>query len=81
MGIILKGKNKKYFIVPKHITLLCNGKEGDYVTDNHLILCKYRECGKGKSTSLFKWDRNAGTRVNKWNQHVEVIFYKQNIIG
>jgi hypothetical protein len=48
----LKEKNNNPFIVPKRIIIVCNGKEADYVTKSHFILCECNECENGKSMSL-----------------------------
>jgi hypothetical protein len=41
--------NNKPFIIPELIIVDCNGKEADYVTNNHLILYECSECENGKS--------------------------------
>ena len=72
LGTALKEKINKLFTVPERITVVCNGKQADYVTRSHLILCACSECGKGKSMSLSRWDKHVGSNIRKWKLSVIV---------
>lgn len=57
---------------PDRLTVVCTGKEANYLPKHHLILCECRECGKGARMSISQWEKHTGSRKKKWKQSVKV---------
>ncbi|XP_071705527.1 histone-lysine N-methyltransferase ATX3-like isoform X2 [Rutidosis leptorrhynchoides] len=57
--------------LPDEIRVICNGMEGIYYPNLHLVECKCRSCGKTKRTPS-EWERHAGSRAKKWKSSIKV---------
>ncbi|KAL2536338.1 Histone-lysine N-methyltransferase ATX4 [Forsythia ovata] len=53
------------------ITVVCNGVEGIYYSNLHLVQCRCGSCG-AKKQSLSEWERHTGCRAKKWKSSVKV---------
>ncbi|KAL2511285.1 Histone-lysine N-methyltransferase ATX3 [Abeliophyllum distichum] len=53
------------------ITVVCNGVEGIYYSNLHLVQCSCGSCG-AKKQSLSEWERHTGCRAKKWKSSVKV---------
>ncbi|KAG6575299.1 Histone-lysine N-methyltransferase ATX3, partial [Cucurbita argyrosperma subsp. sororia] len=57
--------------IPDKITVVCNGMEGAYIPDLHLVVCKCGSCGPRKQR-LSEWEKHTGCRAKKWKYSVKV---------
>ncbi|XP_061357086.1 histone-lysine N-methyltransferase ATX3-like [Gastrolobium bilobum] len=58
-------------MIPEKVTVVCNGMEGIYIPNLHLVMCKCGSCGSRKQT-LTEWERHTGCRAKKWKHSVKV---------
>uniref|UniRef100_A0A2P2LUG2 Histone-lysine N-methyltransferase ATX3 n=1 Tax=Rhizophora mucronata TaxID=61149 RepID=A0A2P2LUG2_RHIMU len=56
---------------PGKVTVVCNGMEGTYFPELHLIACNCGSCGSRKQTPS-EWERHTGCRAKKWKYSVKV---------
>ncbi|PRQ49010.1 putative histone-lysine N-methyltransferase transcription regulator PHD family [Rosa chinensis] len=54
------------------VTVVCNGMEGTYVPNLHMVACKCGLCDESKMRSLGEWERHTGCRAKKWKHSVKV---------
>ncbi|XP_076898676.1 histone-lysine N-methyltransferase ATX4-like [Bidens hawaiensis] len=54
------------------IRVVCNGNEGIYYPDYHLVECLCASCGTQEQYSLTKWESHSGSRAKKWRVSVRV---------
>ncbi|KAK9910195.1 hypothetical protein M0R45_034166 [Rubus argutus] len=54
------------------VTVVCNGMEGTYVLNLHMVVCQCGSCGESKMQSLGEWERHTGCRAKKWKHSVKV---------
>ncbi|KAG6592922.1 Histone-lysine N-methyltransferase ATX3, partial [Cucurbita argyrosperma subsp. sororia] len=57
--------------IPDKIIVVCNGMEGAYIPDLHLVVCKCGSCGARKQR-LSEWEKHTGCRAKKWKYSVKV---------
>ncbi|XP_022156553.1 histone-lysine N-methyltransferase ATX3 [Momordica charantia] len=57
--------------IPDKIIVVCNGMEGAYIPDLHLVVCKCGSCGPRKQR-LSEWEKHTGCRAKKWKYSVKV---------
>uniref|UniRef100_A0A9I9DRR5 Histone-lysine N-methyltransferase ATX3 n=1 Tax=Cucumis melo TaxID=3656 RepID=A0A9I9DRR5_CUCME len=57
--------------IPDKIIVVCNGMEGAYIPDLHLVVCKCGSCGSRKQR-LSEWEKHTGCRAKKWKYSVKV---------
>ncbi|KAK9910191.1 hypothetical protein M0R45_034162 [Rubus argutus] len=54
------------------VTVVCNGMEGTYVQNLHMVVCQCGFCAESKMWKLDKWARHAGYKSKIWKDHVKV---------
>ncbi|XP_030489203.2 histone-lysine N-methyltransferase ATX3 [Cannabis sativa] len=64
-------KDNKQTVTPEKILVVCNGMEGMYIPEFHLVMCKCGSCGSKKQT-LSEWEKHTGCRAKKWKYSVKV---------
>ncbi|KAL2318129.1 hypothetical protein Fmac_032005 [Flemingia macrophylla] len=64
-------KNDGQLVLPKKVTVLCNGVEGLYFPSLHLVVCKCRFC-ETKEQALEEWERHTGSKSRNWRTSVRV---------
>ncbi|KAI3498212.1 hypothetical protein L1887_33981 [Cichorium endivia] len=57
--------------LPDKISVICNGMEGIYYPNLHLVECKCGSCGTRKQTPS-EWERHTGSRAKKWKVSIKV---------
>ncbi|KAE8646732.1 histone-lysine N-methyltransferase ATX3 [Cucumis sativus] len=57
--------------IPDKIIVVCNGMEGAYIPDLHLVVCNCGSCGSRKQR-LSEWEKHTGCRAKKWKYSVKV---------
>ncbi|GKB23581.1 histone-lysine N-methyltransferase ATX3-like protein isoform X1, partial [Tanacetum coccineum] len=58
--------------LPDKISVMCNGVEGIYFTNLHLLECKCGGlCGTRKQTPS-EWERHVGSRAKKWKSSIKL---------
>lgn len=68
----IKSREKSWESVPPDkLTVVCNGMEGSYIPNLHLVVCECGACGSKKYT-LSEWERHTGCRAKKWKYSVKV---------
>ncbi|KAL5572102.1 hypothetical protein UlMin_021699 [Ulmus minor] len=63
--------NNRPTVLPEKISVVCNGMEGTYIPQLHLVMCKCGSCGSKKQT-LSEWEKHTGCRAKKWKYSVKV---------
>ncbi|GMN42921.1 hypothetical protein TIFTF001_012121 [Ficus carica] len=63
--------NKKQTLMPENVAVVCNGIDGTYIPELHLVMCNCGSCGSRKQT-LSEWERHTGCRAKKWKYSVRV---------
>lgn len=58
-------------VLPKKVTVLCNGVEGIYFPCLHLVMCKCDFCGTEKQ-ALSEWERHTGSKFRNWKTSIQV---------
>ncbi|KAL4367209.1 hypothetical protein GQ457_05G000890 [Hibiscus cannabinus] len=58
-------------VPPEKLTVVCNGMEGSYLPNLHLVECECGACGP-KKYKLSEWERHTGCRAKKWKYSVKV---------
>ncbi|GAV64423.1 PHD domain-containing protein/PWWP domain-containing protein/SET domain-containing protein/SAND domain-containing protein/PHD_2 domain-containing protein/zf-HC5HC2H_2 domain-containing protein [Cephalotus follicularis] len=58
-------------VPPDKVAVVCNGMEGTYIPNLHLIACKCGTCGSRKQTPS-EWERHTGCRAKKWKYSIKV---------
>ncbi|KAL8160043.1 hypothetical protein V2J09_001580 [Rumex salicifolius] len=56
---------------PDEIAVLCNGMEGTYIPNLHVVVCNCGSCGTRKQ-KLNEWERHTGCRAKKWKYSIKV---------
>ncbi|KAJ4954597.1 hypothetical protein NE237_011380 [Protea cynaroides] len=64
-------ENTGQLLLPDKITVVCNGMEGTYVPNLHLVVCRCGSCGTEKR-SLSDWERHTGSKKKNWKTSVKV---------
>lgn len=57
--------------LPDKISVICNGMEGLYYPNLHLVECKCGSCGTRKQRPS-EWERHTGSRAKKWKVSIKV---------
>ncbi|XWS35897.1 hypothetical protein CRYUN_Cryun20dG0036300 [Craigia yunnanensis] len=58
-------------LAPDKLTVVCNGVEGSYIPELHLVVCECGACGS-KMYTLSEWEWHTGCRAKKWKYSVKV---------
>ncbi|KAM5555633.1 histone-lysine N-methyltransferase ATX3 [Rosa sericea] len=66
------GRKSVTGITVSEVTVVCNGMEGTYVPNLHMVACKCGPCDESKMQSLGEWERHTGCRAKKWKHSVKV---------
>ncbi|XP_042046336.1 histone-lysine N-methyltransferase ATX3-like isoform X1 [Salvia splendens] len=56
---------------PEKLMVVCNGVDGTYYPNLHLVQCICGSCGT-KKYGLSEWERHTGCRAKKWKHSVKV---------
>ncbi|XP_019417418.1 PREDICTED: histone-lysine N-methyltransferase ATX5-like [Lupinus angustifolius] len=64
-------KNSGQLVLPKKVTVLCNGIEGIYFPSLHLVVCKCDFCGTEK-LALSEWEKHTGSKLRNWKTSIRV---------
>ncbi|XP_057439659.1 histone-lysine N-methyltransferase ATX3-like [Lotus japonicus] len=71
--------NSQKPVLPEKLAVVCNGMDGVYIPELHLVMCKCGSCGSREHT-LTEWERHAGCRARKWKYSVKIANTKQPLI-
>ncbi|XP_019415566.1 PREDICTED: histone-lysine N-methyltransferase ATX4-like [Lupinus angustifolius] len=64
-------KSNGQLVLPKKVTVLCNGVEGIYFPSLHLVVCKCDFCGPEKQ-ALNEWEKHTGSKLRNWKTSIRV---------
>nr|XP_023876913.1 histone-lysine N-methyltransferase ATX3 [Quercus suber]POE80531.1 histone-lysine n-methyltransferase atx3 [Quercus suber] len=64
-------ENSGQNVLPEKVAVVCNGMEGTYIPNLHIVMCKCGSCGSKKYTPS-EWERHTGCRAKKWKYSVKV---------
>ncbi|KAG5618135.1 hypothetical protein H5410_017959 [Solanum commersonii] len=58
------------------IAVICNGMEGIYFPELHMVECRCGSC-RVKKLTVGEWERHAGSRAKKWKVSIKVMMTMQ----
>lgn len=68
-------------VIPDSVSVVCYGKEAEYLPKLHQVLCKCEDCKDGKMMGPSKWERHTGCKKKKWKESIKLKNTKRTLLS